>query len=210
MTPGEQLNAITYNIMFANDLACGAVVQAVADARKSSFYRQAFKRDINLIEKARRDYERRLRFIIEDKMEYYMEACDQFTEPMEHDMNIFYWTIKQALDRDGFTDSALIARLQWARAMVQLASVVWENRTEEIAALHLIPRHENYNVIQVRGAIYYLSLEGMKKKFNAFLESYFPKSDYINCPEGQEAFNIIDRKMHDYQSVIEAAAHNQI
>ena len=75
MTKSEQLNVITHNILFANDLACGAVVQAVADARKSPLCRYRFRQRINAIEKERRDYEPRIRYVVESKADYYMEAC---------------------------------------------------------------------------------------------------------------------------------------
>lgn len=208
MTKSEQLSVITHNILFANDLACGAVVQAVADARKSPLCRYRFRQRINAIEKERRDYEHRIQYVVESKADYYMEACDQFTEKVERGIRIFFISIKQTLDRNRTEHSMLIARLQWARAIVQLAVQIWNDRTEEIAALDLMPDFlKCRGITNVRRHLDYLNLGKLRTIMGQLLDEYFDESNYMECPDGQTMFNLIDRYMHDYQAVVRAAAH---
>jgi hypothetical protein len=200
------MTAITYNILFANDIACGAVVQFVSDIRKSPSYRHDVKRRVNGIETFRRRYEQSIKHIVGDKMEYYMEACDEFTTGLEHDIRIFYITIKQALDNQRYDDSETIARMQWSRAMVQAAAQVWIDRTEEVADLNLFPPLRTLR--QVRERLSYLNLNPLRKQYAQLIENHFAQSDFITCPEGQKAFDIICRKLYDAKSVLAAAIHD--
>ena len=201
------LSVITYSILFANDVACGALVQAVDDVKKSSLYKHEMKRMINSIEKSRQSYERRLKHVVGDKGEYYMDACEIFTNKVEHDIQVFFYTILNEYTKNGVTNAKIVARLQWARALVQAASQLWHDRTKEVSDYNLLPPYNAVSVERIRDYLSYLDITPIRKQLGCLIDKFFDESNNIECANGQMAYNIINRKLYDIHTVLSAAIH---
>lgn len=136
-----------HNIFFVNDVACGAVVQAVADIRKSDSCRHRAKMLVNALDAERNCYERDIRMRIAALAEPYADMCDAFTASVESDVGIFYYSIKNHLDRHAVRDAAVIARAAWMRELVRQAVTIYDNNVQVIAQQLLpppavgLPRH---------------------------------------------------------------------
>lgn len=89
----------TYNIMFTNDLVCGAVVEALAGLRKSAMCRHETKKEAGRVEKERKDYERMVNGVVRRSADFFADANDAFTGEVAKHVEVLYWSIKDELDK---------------------------------------------------------------------------------------------------------------
>lgn len=108
----------TYNILLTNDICCGQVIECLHAMKRTPYYKQAFKRYLNDADKARKEYERTVNSVIgSDRSEFFADCNDKYTEEVNKHVDMLYWQFKQALDDNGISHSAEIARFELARTL---------------------------------------------------------------------------------------------
>lgn len=186
VSASRRASAIMFQVLFINDVACGAVVEAVAAVRRSGYYVRGVKSLVNRIEAWRHDYERKMRYIVGGKQEQFMTMCDEFEQGVAKDVNVFYWTIRNDYNRARVADTEVVARIQWARALCQLAAEAYTKCIEEVPTVFL--RYFRWD---------YLDFRPMRKLWGRLIDEHFPASNRVESPQGQTAFDIICRKVQD-------------
>lgn len=128
-----------HNIFFVNDVACGAVVQALSDIRKSAYCRHRVKMLVSALDVEQKRYERDIRVRIAKHAEPYAEMCDTFVASIESDVDVFYYTIKNHLDSHGVRDAAVIARAVWMCELVRQAVTIYDSNIATVVKTLLPP-----------------------------------------------------------------------
>lgn len=109
----------TYNILLTNDICCGQVIECLHAMKRTPYYKQAFKRYLNDADKARKEYERTVNSVIgSDRSEFFADCNDKYTEEVNKHVDMLYWQFKQALDDNGISHSAEIARFEPCKDIV--------------------------------------------------------------------------------------------
>lgn len=122
----------TYNIMFTNDLVCGAVVEALAGLRKSAMCRHETKKEAGRVEKERKDYERMVNGVVRRSADFFADANDAFTGEVAKHVEVLYWSIKDELDKKKVAESGVVARLETARTLADFAVWQFDKRMQEL------------------------------------------------------------------------------
>ena len=123
----------TYNILLTNDICCGQVIECLHAMKRTPYYKQAFKRYLNDADKARKEYERTVNSVIgSDRSEFFADCNDKYTEEVNKHVDMLYWQFKQALDDNGISHSAEIARFELARTLCDYACIQFDERIKEL------------------------------------------------------------------------------
>lgn len=117
---------LVFGTMYANDLACGVVVDAVAAVRKSPRCRHRIRYDVERIDAWRKQYERRLHAILRTHDEAFMEMCDYYTGQMLKPMETIYHVLCNDFLRQKVDEPYVCARLALADVMAAAAMWVYE------------------------------------------------------------------------------------
>lgn len=179
-----------FAVLFANDVACGALVEAVACLRRSGHYHQDIKRRVNQLDAFRKQYERRIKVIVGALGDRYMEMCDAYTESIRHDIDVFYWVFKQSYDKAGFADAEMLSHIQHARWFADIAAMMY---------------HDLILTRYVRGRNYsYLNLRPMERMLSQLVRTYWPTADQVECEDGHIGAKALVNKMFNGTRIADA------
>ena len=116
---------LVFGTMYANDLACGVLVEAMAAVRKSPRYCHRLRYDGERLDAWRKQYERRLHAILRRYDEPFMEMCDHYTETMREPVDTIYRVLCNDFLRQRVEEPYVCARLAFASVMAAAASWVY-------------------------------------------------------------------------------------
>ena len=109
------------------------VIECLHAMKRTPYYKQAFKRYLNDADKARKEYERTVNSVIgSDRSEFFADCNDKYTEEVNKHVDMLYWQFKQALDDNGISHSAEIARFELARTLCDYACIQFDERIKEL------------------------------------------------------------------------------
>lgn len=186
----------TYNILFTNDIAITAVIEAVEAVRKSAFYRQETKRITNVIDNLRRKYEKMLFEVIGDRSGFFADANDIFFEDVQKHVDILYYSIKGVFDKHSLDDSALLARCELARTMCEFSCIQLDKREEELRQVD--SRFK-------RASIGYLRLTALHKELDRLMRTFgIPCTVNLDTDTCRSAINVLSVKLCDARIIAKA------
>ena len=107
-TADPRVAAISYNLLFTNDLCCCCVIDCLAMLEKSRWYRHEVKRCAKNVSLERHRYEHRMNDIMTECIDKFADSNDNFWSNIQNDVEIMYLCIKKAFDRANVEDLSLI------------------------------------------------------------------------------------------------------
>lgn len=127
---GDILVQCMYNILFLNDIVCGAVVDMLGQLKHSDVYHHEIKREAEKVNRERRRYESMMHDIVKAYEADYADMNDAYTESLSQDLMILRIAIKDYLDKDGREDSDLISHIYYTCMLSRLSCEVFDNRRD--------------------------------------------------------------------------------
>lgn len=192
------ITATIYNLLYTNDIISGYLCDAISDFRKSKHCRQQAKSLVNKIDKFRRAYERRIYDIVQDKAAFFADAADKFIEHsgIGQAISVLYISIKQRMDDCHVTDSALFARLETARALLDVSVQQYEYRMRDLRKVDAVLHALNMD---------YLCLMSADKLMNTLMDTFtFEGNIDMNTPRIRQAINSVAKRFADCDSIQES------
>lgn len=109
-----------YSILCTNDMVCGLIIDAHNSLVHSPLYKMELKRLANIVEKKRRDYEKKICSIIQyHNSEIFANINDSFCdEDMMNSLEMMFYNFKNTLDKYKVENSEILARMELARTML--------------------------------------------------------------------------------------------
>lgn len=190
-----KVKACLYNMLFTNDLTCSAIIDAIYSVKKSPLYRQKTKQSINRLENLRKSYERYINERIKDNLDFYANANDVIQANVDKDIEILYYQFKSTLDKKDIPNSAILAKLEVAEAMIGLSISSWQKRINQL----------NPYFKKIDKRLSYLRLSGFKEEMSILFDT-IKIDDYVNfnTPEAIMAMDIISKKLVNGNILAEA------
>lgn len=187
----------TYNILFTNDICCGQIIECIHAMKRTPHYKQAFKRYLNDADRARREYERTVNGIIgSDRSEFFAECNDKYVEEVNKHVDMLYWQFKQALDDNGISHSAELAKFELARTLCDYACVQFEERIGELKR-----KDSKFNGFMLD----YLKLANVARLMNLASDNLkIGKTVNMNTEHCTAAFEVLARKLSDADNIANA------
>ena len=198
----ELIIASIYNLLFLNDLTCGAWIDVLGDLKvKESLYAKNKKAKILVKELGVdfRKYERMINDVIGfDRADFYSSANQHIEDAVKGDLKIFYHSCKQVLDNHKIEESALYAKLIVVRSMADYSACCHKR--------HLAAINERY---PGKGKqLNYLSMYMISEKLNCLVRELSKKQDdNIDLNEEKNvvlAFKILTDKLSDCNIIADA------
>ena len=188
--------AVTYNVLFTNDMVCGLIIELNGIMKNSPIYRHQIKRMMNRVFLARRDYEVRMNSIVGDKQDFLAGANDVFTDEVKQHVDMFYYAIKDVYDKHKVTNSALMARVELTRAMCELACLQLDKRLEEVIAID--KQFKMFNLDHMRLTVPLALLNELSSLMPV------PKDLSLNTERAELAVKILSAKLFDGELISKA------
>ena len=190
-----KVKSCLYNMLFTNDLTCSAIIDAIYSVKKSPLYRQKTKQSINRLENLRKSYERYINERIKDNLDFYANANDVIQANVDKDIEILYYQFKSTLDKKNIPNSAILAKLEVAEAMIGLSISSWQKRINQL----------NPYFKKIDKRLSYLRLSGFKEEMSILFDT-IKIDDYVNfnTPEAIMAMDIISKKLVNGNILAEA------
>lgn len=186
----------TYNILFINDICCGQVIEALEALKYTPHFRQKVKQLAGMVKKARHDYEYKLNGIISDKSGFFADANDRFLEEVQHDVEVFYYALKQEMDNLNTQYSSQLARLELARTLCECACLQYDRRMEEMYRKD--PRFKGFYMD-------YLRLTNLSRLMNELIDHiHVGHTINLNTPQCSEAFEALVRRWNNIGHITSA------
>lgn len=127
---GDILVQCMYNILFLNDIVCGAVVDMVCEIKDTQYYRQEIKREVQKIDRERKRYEGTMHSIVKAYEQDYADMNESYTELLDSDLKILWISIKDYLDKSKRGDSTLMSHIYYTTILSKLSCEVFDNRRD--------------------------------------------------------------------------------
>ena len=181
--------AVTYNVLFTNDLVCSLIIDLRARLQKSPLFRHQIKNLMNRAHQARRDYEVRMNQVVGNAQDFLAGANDVFTEAVQHDIDMFYYAIKEVYDKHAVPNSELMARVELTRAMCELACLQLDKRIEEVIAID--PQFRMFNLDHMRMTVPLAWLNELSGLMPV------PKGLCLNTERAELAVKVLSVKLFD-------------
>lgn len=188
----KQGTVVVFSMLFINDIACGALVEAVAQLRKSPRYAYKFKYDVGQIERFRKQYECTLAKILRKHRYAYMEMCDAYTEGAQRYLDVLFYSLRNMYLKEQVQEVDAYTRFQYARILVTYAAVAFVKR---------IPQAVATLGGQVRFA--FLDFRRLQHFMDTFAEAHMKGVD-IYLEEVQKAVNVLTRYFDRGEPVADA------
>ena len=129
MTAEERVNKIarenpkvrvcTFSILHSNEFCIELFIDAMKMIKKTDLFKHELKKSINCAERYRKAYEKSLNGTISmENSEFLADSNDKMDEELSRLENVFYYQIKQELDRYKINNSAEIAKLEECNIML--------------------------------------------------------------------------------------------
>ena len=128
-----KLLTCTFAILHANEFCIELFLDAKSMIMKTSLYRYGVKKYINEAEKHRRTYERNLNgSITYQNSEFLADSNDKMDKELSRLEMVFYYQIKQELDRQNVEYSAEIAKLEECHILLSASLIAHDEALDEI------------------------------------------------------------------------------
>jgi len=165
--------------------------------KRTHHYKHAFKRYLNDADRARREYERTVNGLIgSDRSEFFAECNDKYVEEVNKHVDMLYWQFKQALDDNGISHSAELARFELARTLCDYACVQFDDRIGELRK-----KDARFNGFTLD----YLKLENVRRLMNlASNNLHIGKTVNMNTDRCKSAFDVLIRRLSDADNIANA------
>ena len=121
--------AAIYNILFTNDIVCSLIVEMLSALRKSGLCRFRVKQQGNKLEQLMLQYEKKINKIAGNRAFFMADANQYVVQP---DLLKMEYSIKMEFDKCRIENSALLAKVELARCMAELACLSLDKRIEEV------------------------------------------------------------------------------
>ena len=113
--------AAIYNILFTNDIVCSLIVEMLSALRKSGLCRFRVKQQGNKLEQ------------LAGNRAFFMADANQYVaDEVQPDLLKMEYSIKMEFDKCRIENSALLAKVELARCMAELACLSLDKRIEEV------------------------------------------------------------------------------
>lgn len=114
--PGVRI--CTFAMLHGNEIGVSLYMDAYEMMIKTPLYRHEVKRNLNLAEMERKKYEKMINNLVSSNSYFFAESNDKMDDEIRHLESVFYFQIKQELDRHKTAYSAALARLVEAGIML--------------------------------------------------------------------------------------------
>ncbi|PXX23641.1 hypothetical protein [Hoylesella shahii] len=101
-----------------NDIASRAIVDAIAELKKSKYYKAEVKAGAEYSMKKFYDYENKLKQPLSDRFQLYMDVTDEVYSLLYNDMECLRMAFKSELDKHGIKDANLISHIELAHTLI--------------------------------------------------------------------------------------------
>ena len=119
----DRISAAAYVVVLCvNDIADASLRDAVAELRTTKYYRHDVKRISRMCLAKYDTFGKRVETVLRNRFQFWMDLADAYSENMQPHVSKLYWSIKNLLDRNFETDSAVKARLCTAEFMLSAAA----------------------------------------------------------------------------------------
>ncbi len=193
--------ASVYNTLFTNDICCGQIIDAVYELKKSKYYKFRMKQIINQVEKEQRLYEKMMNGIIGKKKlcEFFADSNERFLDNVQDDITRLYFSFKGVFDREGFGDSALMAKIETARTLCEFSCYQLDARVKDLTKVGVEFKHTPLS---------YLRLSKLSKLLDEAMDCFKPgRKINLDIEECQRALDVVMMKLGDI-NVIAKAIYN--
>lgn len=124
--------AAIYNILFTNDIVCSLIVEMLSALRKSGLCRFRVKQQGNKLEQLMLQYEKKINKIAGNRAFFMADANQYVADEVQPDLLKMEYSIKMEFDKCRIENSALLAKVELARCMAELACLSLDKRIEEV------------------------------------------------------------------------------
>ena len=124
--------AAIYNILFTNDIVCSLIVEMLSALRKSGLCRFRVKQQGNKLEQLMLQYEKKINTIAGNRAFFMADANQYVADEVQPDLLKMEYSIKMEFDKCRIENSALLAKVELARCMAELACLSLDKRIEEV------------------------------------------------------------------------------
>lgn len=191
----KHATVLIYNLMYTNDIVSGHVHDALAEFAKSRYCRHEKKMLAGKVERFRLNYEKKIFSVITDLAGFFGDSADRFMDAadIEKDIDVLYWSLKQVFDDAGVEDSALLARMETARALLDVSVQQFDWRMKEMQAID-----SGFARIKID----YLCMRDADVTMNRLMDSFrFGKDINLNTDRVKRALEIVSRKFADVKAI---------
>lgn len=154
-----------YNLMYTNDFVSGYVNDVLQEFSKTNYCRFERKKIVRQIQKHRLEYERKIYSVAKDLAGFFGDTAERFIESsgVEEAVEVLFWSIKQVLDDNGVNDSLLIAKMDTARALLDVSTQQYNWRIKDLNELD-----PSFSLIKLD----YLCLLDADKAMNRLMDTF--------------------------------------
>lgn len=199
-TADPRVAAISYNLLFTNDLCCCCVIDCLSLLEKSKYYRHETKRIAKAASKERHIYESRMGDIMRECIDKFADSNENFFEKIDNDIEIMYLCIKKSFDKLGVEDSFLFARIGLALVMCEFSCVQLRDRVKELSGIDRRFKHMS---------VAHLDLSRLTFFMGKLLSSLpAPEIDLTDDAEFSASFTTIKNKLMNPALIAEAIKAN--
>lgn len=188
----KQGTVVVFSMLFINDIACGAIVEAVAQLRKSPRCERQFKYGVGQLDSFRKNYERRLAKILRQHRYGYMEMCDIYTEGAKPRLDVMFYSLRNLYLKAKVQEVDAFTRFQYARILVTYAAVAYAKRIPQAVA-----------ALGGSGRFAFLDFRQLQRYMDSFAEAHMEGVD-IYLEEVQHAVNSLTRYFDRGEPVADA------
>lgn len=190
------VTAVTYNILFTNDLACGTIIEMMCQLRHSKIYRQRIKMLASVVDEHRHQYESFINRIICQSSVFFAEANDKFTELVQPHVEHLHDAIRKVFEDNHIENAEVLARMELARTMVGYACVQFDSR------MKMLWNTDN----QFRSfRIKYMRMTNVRTWMDKLMSAtQIERQVDLNTPEVTEALRRLEKHLSSANHIVEA------
>ena len=138
----------------------------------------------------------RKRYHRSDRSEFFAECNDKYVEEVNKHVDMLYWQFKQALDDNGISHSAELAKFELARTLCDYACIQFDERIGELRK-----KDSKFN----RFMLDYLKLANVARLMNLASDNLkIGRTVNMNTERCTSAFEVLARKLSDADNIANA------
>lgn len=188
------VTAVTYNVLFTNDIVVGLIKDASEKIRNSG--ETGPLRCLKRVERAVSEYESLTIRIVGERSDYFADANTLFTEDLEPHISRLTYSIKRVFDRFGLKNPYMLAKTETARTMCEFACVQTDRRVAELVGID--SRFRRINIGYLRQTDILNRLNSLSRAFR------IPKEVNLDTEECRKMMDEIAVKLADGKIIANA------
>lgn len=191
-----------YNILFANDVACSMVLEAVAEIKRHpDMYRQQVKKKTKEVESIRCVHEKLTGSITNKDSMYFGDCVQCLMDTIKEDV-VMLENEMAAILCGKIEPVTLFVKLETARLFVGIALIVYERRQEQLVKMGKPLIKEKFKLTRLKDAVNALCELAVKA-------SRFEDSVYLTTERTSSIVSDISRKMADAQILQQCVSESE-